>query len=341
MKPLFIIVCVTFSLSLASAVVAQDRIIELQVQADPRAPVGTQQRWMESLQDVGADRVVVKSGTSSTASISETKLASTTLVSIVGIIDGNRLHMPGGVFAITDKGGMKALIQQIRDDGAQVALADKKAFGLTSEQLVELHQTLSKPLDFETKGVAASRVVAQISNLIGTDFQMDATTTAALATEDTVAEELKGLSAGTALAAAIRPFGLVLEPTREQGKPLQLKIVDAQASDEHWPIGWPLDGPPVAVEPKLFDRLALEIRGFPLGDALNAIEQRAGVRFLYDRNAMAREGVDLSKSKATVVANKISYMVAIGKLLSQSKPKLIEELRVDENGKPFLWITTQ
>lgn len=39
-----------------------------------------------------------------------------------------------------DKQGIRDYIQKIRDDGSKVALAEKKAFGLTSEQLVGVSQ---------------------------------------------------------------------------------------------------------------------------------------------------------------------------------------------------------
>ena len=157
----------------------------------------------------------------------------------------------------------------------------------------------------------------------------------------TVAEELNGVSAGTALAVVLRPLGLVWQPRRLPGKPLELMIVDSQESLENWPIGWPLERPPVQIEPRLFERLQLEIRGYPLGDALDAIEKRTGVSFFYDHNSLARAGVELKKTKVTLIQDKASFMVAIDKLLRQCKPQLIDELRVDENGKPFLWITTR
>lgn len=55
---------------------AQQRIIELQVNADSRARVGTQRRWMEMLSTVGADRVVMKTGFVAEPEIEETKLSS-------------------------------------------------------------------------------------------------------------------------------------------------------------------------------------------------------------------------------------------------------------------------
>ena len=68
------------------------------------------------------------------------------------MIAGNRLKLPGGSFSIRDKAGIRELLTRLRDDGAQVAMAEKKAFGLTSEQLVTLHGRFSQTVEFETKG---------------------------------------------------------------------------------------------------------------------------------------------------------------------------------------------
>ena len=332
-------VCVL--LCFASSGFAQQRIVELQVSADSRARVGTQQRWMEMLSKVGADRVVSRTGLTGGPEIEETKLSSSSLVTISGVISGDKLLLPGGSFSIRDKAGIRNLIQRIRDDGARVALAEKKAFGLTSEQLVGLHQLMQKQLNFNTRSMSAAEVVQNISRIVGREFNLDATARTALAGSAAVSEELNGISAGTALAVVLRPLGLVWQPRRLPGKPVELLIVDSQNSSENWPVGWPLEKPPVQIEPRLFERLQLEIRGYPLSDALNAIEKRTGVPFFYDHNSLAREGVELAETKVTLVQDKASFMVAIDKLLRQSKPKLFDELRVDENGRPFLWISTR
>ncbi len=337
--PLKALTCVLL-LNFASLGFAQQRRIELEVLADSRAAPGTQQQWMQMLQEVGADRVVVKTGRAGTPSVEETELSSSTLILVTGWLQGNKLALPGGTFSIRDKAKIRALLTNLRDDGTKVALAEKKAFGMTSEQLVQLHSQLSKPLDFKTRGESSAATVQKIEQLIGIRLQPDATARAALRGDATVAEELEGISAGTALAVVLRPLGLVLEPRRRQGQPVEVMLVDSQMSDEHWPIGWPAEKPPIQLEPKLFDRLELEIRGFPLADVLNAIEKRSGVPFFYDHNSLARHGVELAETKVTLVRDQVSLMVALGRLLSQSKPALVDEMRVDENGKPFLWIST-
>jgi hypothetical protein len=327
--------------SLAQPATSKRRVIMLEVSAEARAMVGTQQSWLKMLQGVGADKVISKTARTGTPTIEEIETSGSTLVTVTGFIVNNKLRLPGGSFAIRDKSGVRQLLQEIRDDGAQVALAEKKAFGLTSEQLVALHQLLAKTVDFPTSGENAGDVIGRISKQGGLNLVLDSAARAAVNGDDTVLEELQGLSMGTALAAVVRPLGLVLQPKREQGKPIEIHLVDSRASEENWPIGWPIEQPPIAVEPKLFAKMPIEIRNFPLQDVLNAIEKRADVPFFYDHNTLAREGIELANVKVTLVQKNVTLMVAISKLLNQTRPKLSEEVRVDENGKAFLWISVR
>lgn len=318
------------------------RWVQLEISAGARASVGTQQRWMEMLQDVGADRVTsITSGVGSIG-VEEMPSGELTIVKVHGTIDGRKLRLPGGAFSISDKGRIRDLLAKIRDDGARVALAEKKAFGLTAEQLVGLHEQLAITVDIETKDQPAGETFNSIAGRTGLTFVFDETAKQSLRRESKVRDELKGLSAGTALAAIARPLGLVVEPKRLQGKPLEIHVVDSRESSENWPVGWPPQDIPVAVAPKLFERIPMEIRGFPIVGALDAIQKRSEVAFLYDHNTMAREGIELAETKVDLVEKKIGLMLALSKLLRQTKPKKMStELRVDEAGKPFLWISVR
>ncbi len=239
-----------------------------------------------------------------------------------------------------DKQGIRDYIQKIRDDGSKVALAEKKAFGLTSEQLVGVSQEFMAVVESSTKGVATGSAVKEMLGQLKVPVAFDAAARRALAGGTKVNDELQGLSIGTAISAAIRPLGLILVPKREQGKTLVIQIVDSQSSKENWPVGWPIEKPLDQIAPKLFDKLNnVEIRGFALQSILDRFETRMEVPFIYDQNTMAREGIELETTKVTLIKKKTSYMVALTKLLSQTKPQMKQELRVDENGKPFLWIS--
>jgi len=317
------------------------RIIYLEISADSRARVGAQQQWLEMLQGVGADRVVSRTLRDGRVGIEETKMTSATVIKVSGVIAGDRLKLPGGSFSIRDKAGISELLKRLRDDGAEVAMAEKKAFGLTSVQLVALHQRFSQPVNFETKGRKAGEVTAELVKKIGIPFVLDSSARAAVNGDELVLDELRGLSMGTALAAVVRPLGLVIEPKREQGKQLEIHLQDTRQAKENWPVGWPLERVPVAVAPTLFDKIPLEIRNFPLAAVLNAIEKKSGVNFLIDYNTLARKDVDLATTKVTLVENKVALLVAVSNALKQAKPRLSCELRMDEIGKPFLWITSK
>jgi len=317
------------------------RMISLEISSDRKAQVGTQQQWIQMLQSVGADKVTSRTASAELPAVEEIKTPSMTLVKVTGFISGKKLYLPGGNFLMSDKNGIRALLQRLRDDGATVALAEKLAFGLTADQLVGLHEKLAKEVDFSTSGQKSGDVIKRITANTRMKFLYDRAAAAAINGEDKVQEELKGISSGTALAAVLRPLGLVLEPKREQGKELQLRIIDTRSSKENWPIGWPIEDAPIEVEPKLFDTLPINIQNIPMKTAMDAIQSRAGVPFFYDQNTMAREGIELDKVKVTLQRDKVSLLVAVSRILKQSKPKLWEEIRVDENGKPFLWITTR
>ena len=57
-----------------------------------------------------------------------------------------------------------------------------------------------------------------------------------------------------------------------------------------------------------------------------------------DYNAMARHGVDPAKAIVSMPAGRTTYSLALRKLLFKAGLKF--EVRVDEAGKPFLWVST-
>ena len=90
----------------------------------------------------------------------------------------------------------------------------------------------------------------------------------------------------------------------------------------------------------MFERQKIAIGDFPLDQALGAIQKRVKIPFLVDQNSLARAGIELSDVRVSYVKEKVSYMVAIQKLLRQTQPRMLAEMRMDENDKPFLWLST-
>lgn len=320
--------------------IAQERLVEIEVLASPNAAADLQHRWMEVLSQVGADRVRSRSSRGSIRpAVDETEYGGTAIVRLRGKLDGRTLTFPGRKFSLNDRQSIANYVQQMRDDGASVTLAEKKAFGLTSQQLVHVYQQLGTPVD-QTLDRNAGEMVREILDRTGMKWELDATARRALRSDATVSEELEGLSGGTALAAILRPLGLVLVPHRNQGESTRLHIVDVRAADEHWPVGWPIEKPLSEYAPQLFEKQKIAIGDFPLDQALAAIQKRVELPFLVDQNSLARAGIELNQVRVSYAKEKVSYMVAIQKLLSQTKPRMLAEMRIDENGKPFLWLST-
>ena len=327
--------------SASSAIAQTNRQIHLEVAAGRMEPVATQQKWMELLSKVGADRI--RSSTARSAGkvgIEERETSLGVVVKVRGVIQGKKLELPAGSFSQRDVEKIRRYIDALRLDGVETALADKKAFGLTSKQLVTLNQSLSKPLKLKTKGNDPLKLIQFAKTKVNYEIVLDRNARAALASGGELLDELNGLSLGTALAATLRPYGLVLQPVRDQGQDIRLLVSDSRQAEEFWPIGWPAQGIPKDAAPGLFQKNLLEIRDFPLDQVLSAIQSKAGLPMLFDYNSMARREIDLATTKVTFVKKNVSYGHSLRKLLSKTKPPMHYEIRVDEAGKPFLWIST-
>jgi len=334
------LVAVMFGFCAAQQAIAQHRSIEMELIADERGQLGVQQEWMEALDSAGIDRVrIVTSQSGKRPAVEEVQLGESVLVRLTGTISGRRLLLPGREFAITDVENIAAWVRQLRDDGAAVTMAEKKGFGLTSEQLVNVHTDLSTVVAESTKGLPVGDVFDAIRSQLTTRFVLTPKIEALLrAGDETVQDELKGFSAGFSLAALVRPLGLVVVPSRPQGGEIQIQLMPADEASEHWPIGWPVEGEARKVAPGLFDRIDVDIQRFKLTDALNAISGRVGVPIVIDQNSLARKMVDPATTIVTLVQPKLTYYSIVIKLCSQTRPALSLQLRTDENGKPFFWV---
>ncbi len=195
--------------AIESTAVGQRRFVELEVSAGQQSALGDQQRWMETLSNVGADRVRSKTDRYATQpAIKEIQSAGTVTVKVSGILNGDKLVLPGKTFSIRNVAGIRDYLQQLRDDGATVTMAEKKAFGLTSEQLVDVHTALTGVIESETRGTNAAQTVESLLAQQAFRTVMGQNVKSVL-NRSTIDEELKGLSIGTGIAAMVRPLGLI------------------------------------------------------------------------------------------------------------------------------------
>jgi len=135
-----------------------------------------------------------------------------------------------------------------------------------------------------------------------------------------------------------RGLGLVVVPTSTGGR-AGLKIADVREEAEVWPIGWPRAASPVDLSPRLYESTEIEVADVPLTAVMAAVTARAGVPVLVDRNALAAAGIDPATAKVRFPLRKASYMRLLEATAAQAGVGV--ELRQDDGGRPFLWLSSK
>jgi hypothetical protein len=71
---------------------------------------------------------------------------------------------------------------------------------------------------------------------------------------------------------------------------------------------------------------------------LEAIGKRVKIPIVYDRKALTQQKIDPTKTLVTLKNTRTFYASALRRLLFQARLKC--EVRYDDSGSPFLWVTT-
>jgi hypothetical protein len=324
---------------LAAADGAEARV-EFELLTDAGTPVTAGQQWLAVLKDVGLAGVRIRAARAGDeAEIRQRGSERAPVFQVTGVLTGrNTLRLPGGEFRQSDKAGLKQWLAKLQEGGEAGLFEKPAAFGLTARQLVAVHDALSKPILFNTRGEKSSDVLRRIAGGLTLPLAADEAARPVLASDEVVADELQGLSAGTAMVVVLRPLGLILVPQKQPGGEARLWITDVRRSAVSWPVGWPPEKPPRELLPELFTFLNVEIQDTPLSEALDTIGKRLKTPILVDQNSLARQRIDLTQVKVSLPPGRTYYQRIIERLLYQAKLKM--ELRMDEAKKPFLWIST-
>lgn len=313
--------------------------VSFELVMDGGFPVNGAQRWIEALKDLDQSGLRIRSGNPG----DETKVTNrgtdtSPSYHVLGILmANNQLALPNGRFGLNDRAGIAKWIERLQTDGIDGFSTPKAAFGLTADELVEFDKQLATPIAFDTKDVRAGDVARKIVRSLPMETFVTDDARRAFARNETVLDELNGLSAGTSLAATIRPLGLVLSPDKPRGGKVRMVISDVREVTESWPIGWPPEGTPKQVAPKLYEYLTVEIQETALSEAITAIQSRVETPFLFDHNGIAREQIDVTSAKVSFPKMRVQYLRVLDQVLFQAHLK--SEVRLDEAGKAFLWIS--
>ncbi|MFO0902604.1 MAG: hypothetical protein U0939_06370 [Pirellulales bacterium] len=313
--------------------------VELELATETGVSPTASQQWLSVLKDLPIDNLRIRSARG--GELPElAKRGDRVLVTGV-ITSRGQLMLPGGSFGQADVGRIRSWISKVKSSGGDVpnsAAAKPFALGLTAEQLIELHEGLNVPVAIATKGASSKDVVRKIRASVRTPIEIPSAIVPAFADDPGVLDELQGVAAGTALAAVIRPLGLVLIPDASSA-PVKLVMARALSGGHVWPVGWPPEKNPTEYLPALLKFLDVEITDTPLNEALEAVQGRLKAPFLFDHNGLARHRIDPATISVTVPPGKTFYSKILDRMMVQAKLKW--EVRIDEAGQPLIWISTK
>ncbi|MEN1681414.1 MAG: hypothetical protein AAGJ46_17670 [Planctomycetota bacterium] len=325
------------AVAFAAANVAPAASVSLEVAATS-TNANAHHQWLQLLSGVGVSNVRIRSARRGDEPAIEPLGDSGRHLRVVGVLDNrNRLVLPGGTFTDRDRTKLRDYFARLSADGAEGVLADTGAYGLTERQFKSLFDELSKPLGRSTKGKAPADIIAAAREVLRTPIDPSRTATSRLRAGSPLDAELRELTVGAALAITLAREGLALVPNKPRGGDVVLRVEPIAEGQEAWPVGYPVKGPPRNTAPDIMQTIAVEIDGFSLAEATAAIVPRLKTPVVWDTAALARRGIDPAKIQVKLPRVRLSYKRILEKLLFQAR--LSGQLRTDEAGKPFYWIT--
>jgi hypothetical protein len=312
--------------------------VELELVADAHAPIEGQQEWLRQLGAAGVTDLRIRARTSADKFGVEVRGGQPSpTYAVTGLLDSHsEVIIPtAGRFKAADAGKLARWLQDLAQRGPGGKTQQRAAFGLTPEQFDHAKTDLSQPVAFATQGMPRLQAIQKIAGQLTGKLTVAPD---ALKSEETdnVAEDLSPLSCGTALACLLRPLGLSLVPSAAGGQVSYAAIAVKRGADA-WPVGWPSDKPLPATLPAMYESFNANLENVPVSKVLNAVGPRLKTPILIDHNALAFRKIDLDKKTVVVPKQRTTYATLLRKVLS---PELKSEVRVDEAGTPFLWVTT-
>ncbi len=323
--------------------------VSLVIAAEAGTPITAYHTWARDLGEAGVRNVRVRGGRSSDRlGIKSRGSRQMPAYDVLGMIEaGGDLILPGARFKPGDGDGVARWVRDLSERGPPQSREPKGVFGLTKSQFDRVFKDLGRTVDFSTEGETPAAVIDKIAAKLQVPLSIEPRLKATLA-RDRLAEELAGFSSGTVLGYVLRPLGLGFVPCEAQGQRLRYVVLPLEAEPaagagkdkamKYWPVGWAPSGSKHEVLPALFKFHNVSIQDVSLGKVIEEVGKRLKAPVLFDRAALARHGVDMEKTDVTLPAKRTTYGLVLNRALFKAKLKYA--LRVDEKGKPFLWVTT-
>jgi hypothetical protein len=315
--------------------------VELELATERGVQITAPHEWLQRLTAAGIENVRIRGANSGDRPLVENRgTDAEPSYHVVGLLNTrNELMLPGSVFRVSEVAKLREYLDRLDKGGSEAITAPRGRFDLTEPQFEAVFADLAQPIDFETKGQTPRAVLDRLQAKFAARIAIDAAAEPVLRTAAPVQDELEPLSAGTGLAILLKSYGLALRPEKPLGEALVLRIVaaDANAKTDAWPIGWEPEKPAGQVAPVLLEFLNVEIDGYTLAETIDAIAPRIKLPIYWDHATLAAAHIDPATVKVALPRTRTFYKRVLDRALAQAR--LAGQIRVDEAGTVFYWIT--
>lgn len=312
--------------------------IDLEVAVVKNAPLGAMQEWGRLLSEMELDSVRLRGAhAGDKPTITPVGSGPSQRFRVLGVLNHrDQLILRGGAFGPGDVAKLRKFLEglplQVAEQGVERGI-----FGLTRPQFGQLYNDFSTAVTGSTKGVPVQSVLETMTSALTVPLAIEPDASQALGRAKPLDIELKDMTTGTALALALRTTGLALLPEQPPGKPFIVRVVRMAPSEMYWPVGWKPEAAPRQVAPAMYRFTTIEITGYTLAQAMEALTPHMGIPIIYDQRVINDLKLDFTKVEVKFPNRRTYIRRAVDNILSQGR--VAGELRTDEAGRPFYWVT--
>lgn len=274
----------------------------------------------------------------------ERQLGTVRQIVVTGKLDrSGRLIFAERTFSRSEADKLHAWLGELQTYGAQGSPEGKPLWGLTKAQFGAVYAALNQPLESEVEGLTLDAALKKMALPDDHPVRLSAAARESLRTRSRgttpVRQKLKGRSLGTALAIVLNDYGLGFRPQRTPAGSIELAVEPLEKAPDAWPVGWEFKDSRFKTARKLFvEQVPVELEDAPFLDVLEAVSTRAEVPVYIDHYRIEAAGIDLDKLRVSFPRKKTSWSLLLRRITFQHR--LSVKYRIDEQGQPFVWITT-
>ncbi len=316
--------------------------LEIELTTAPDAPLAAQRSWHDFLASLPDCSVRLRPVRRSDGPRQEVRQAgSKTVVWVLALINARgELRTPDARFAPGDRDAARNWVKRVQDQADSPDPGGDPSGGHPGGD--RLRATVSAPLTESTQGKPRWDCFDRLLERFDQPVVIDPAAQVMIRrgrddATDLVADELRGLALGTALALLLEPAELGLRAPGPAGLSNTWVVSPGTVGDDRWPLGYEPEGSGRSDAPKLFEFFDVDLPSGTLESALAWFSARTELPIVVDRRALAERSVVPSEILVSLPPKRTAYVMALKGVLRPSR--LTGKLRLDDAGRPWIWVT--